>query len=138
LLHHSQNIHQSPAPTGFDHNGNEPASTYQCLHLCFETNRNPAKPLNPAAPIADLQVLEYSELDPAKASSTDPATGQLYFNWSNICMHYFSIDWLATTVEVRASRTRVRTRGRARGTEARRGVAGRPGVVSLLACLHGL
>ncbi|KAI8462664.1 MAG: nucleotide-diphospho-sugar transferase [Monoraphidium minutum] len=52
-----------------------------------------------ATPEGRLQVLEYSELDPAKASATDPATGQLYFNWSNICMHYFSIPWLEATVK---------------------------------------
>lgn len=40
------------------------------------------------------QVLEYSELDPATASAADPATGQLYYNWSNICMHYFDVAWL--------------------------------------------
>ncbi|GIL53347.1 hypothetical protein Vafri_8968 [Volvox africanus] len=41
-----------------------------------------------------LTVLEYSELDPDLAASTDPSTGHLYFNWSNICMHYFSVNWL--------------------------------------------
>ncbi len=41
-----------------------------------------------------LHVLEYSELDPAKAAALDPATGQLYYNWSNICMHYFSLAFL--------------------------------------------
>ena len=39
-------------------------------------------------------VLEYSELDPQLASATNPATGLLFYNWSNICMHYFSVDWL--------------------------------------------
>ncbi|KAG2434619.1 hypothetical protein HXX76_007514 [Chlamydomonas incerta] len=41
-----------------------------------------------------LCVLEYSELDPARAAATDPSTRQLYFNWSNICMHYFAVPWL--------------------------------------------
>ncbi|GIM03887.1 hypothetical protein Vretimale_8562 [Volvox reticuliferus] len=41
-----------------------------------------------------LTVLEYSELDPKLATATDSSTGQLYFNWSNICMHYFSVKWL--------------------------------------------
>jgi hypothetical protein len=41
-----------------------------------------------------LQVLEYSELDPATASAVNPATGKLYYNWSNICMHYFALPWL--------------------------------------------
>jgi UDP-N-acetylglucosamine/UDP-N-acetylgalactosamine diphosphorylase len=44
-------------------------------------------------------VLEYSELDPAQAAAVDPATGRLLYNWSNICMHYFSIDWLSRAVE---------------------------------------
>jgi UDP-N-acetylglucosamine/UDP-N-acetylgalactosamine diphosphorylase len=42
-----------------------------------------------------LEVVEYSELDPAKAAAADPATGRLLYNWSNICMHYFSVSWLA-------------------------------------------
>eukprot|EP00879_Flechtneria_rotunda_P014409 GHRR01015056.1.p1 GENE.GHRR01015056.1~~GHRR01015056.1.p1 ORF type:complete len:409 (+),score=142.06 GHRR01015056.1:496-1722(+) len=46
-----------------------------------------------------LQVLEYSELDPAIASAIDPETGNLYYNWSNICMHYFSIPWLVSAAE---------------------------------------
>jgi UDP-N-acetylglucosamine/UDP-N-acetylgalactosamine diphosphorylase len=25
--------------------------------------------------------------------------GKLYYNWSNICMHYFSLPWLATAAE---------------------------------------
>lgn len=50
-------------------------------------------------PDGSLQCLEYSELDPAQASSINPATGQLYYNWSNICMHYFSLPWLAATVK---------------------------------------
>jgi UDP-N-acetylglucosamine/UDP-N-acetylgalactosamine diphosphorylase len=45
------------------------------------------------------QVLEYSELDPAKASSINPATGELFYNWSNICMHYFAVPWLAAAAE---------------------------------------
>ncbi|PNW81173.1 hypothetical protein CHLRE_07g345300v5 [Chlamydomonas reinhardtii] len=47
-----------------------------------------------SGPASALCVLEYSELDPARAAATDPATGHLYFNWSNICMHYFSVPWL--------------------------------------------
>lgn len=46
-----------------------------------------------------LQVLEYSELDPATASATNPATGTLYYNWSNICMHYFSVPWLVAAAQ---------------------------------------
>jgi UDP-N-acetylglucosamine/UDP-N-acetylgalactosamine diphosphorylase len=46
-----------------------------------------------------LQVLEYSELDPAKAAAVDPSTGKLYFNWSNICMHYFAVSWLQSAVQ---------------------------------------
>lgn len=54
-----------------------------------------------AAAAADehTQVLEYSELDPAKASAVDPATGKLYYNWSNICMHYFSLPWLVQAAD---------------------------------------
>ena len=43
-----------------------------------------------------LTVLEYSELDPAVSSAVDPeaADGTLLYNWGNICMHYFSTEWL--------------------------------------------
>ncbi len=44
-------------------------------------------------------MLEYSELDPATASATNPATGTLYYNWSNICMHYFSLPWLVAAAQ---------------------------------------
>lgn len=43
-----------------------------------------------------LEVVEYSELDPAEASAVDPGTGELKFGWSNICLHYFKRSWLAT------------------------------------------
>lgn len=52
--------------------------------------------------LQNCQVLEYSELDPKLASATDPSTGQLHFNWSNICMHYFAMPWLAKTVKAGA------------------------------------
>ncbi|KAG2490778.1 hypothetical protein HYH03_010701 [Edaphochlamys debaryana] len=55
--------------------------------------RRRADPSDPASP-SSLAVLEYSELNPQLASATDPATGRLFFNWSNICMHYFSLPWL--------------------------------------------
>lgn len=54
----------------------------------------------PATAARAPQVLEYSELDPAQASAVDPATGRLYYNWSNICMHYFDLRWLSKTVQV--------------------------------------
>jgi UDP-N-acetylglucosamine/UDP-N-acetylgalactosamine diphosphorylase len=41
-----------------------------------------------------LEVVEYSEIDHEQATSTDAETGQLLFNWSNICMHYFSVPFL--------------------------------------------
>ena len=50
-------------------------------------------------------MLEYSELDPAVASAQNPATGRLMYNWSNICMHYFSVDWLSR-VSVQCSEAR--------------------------------
>lgn len=46
-----------------------------------------------------MQVLEYSELDPATASATNPDTGKLFYNWSNICMHYFSLPWLKAAAQ---------------------------------------
>lgn len=41
-----------------------------------------------------LTVVEYSELDAAEASSCDPDSGMLRYNWSNVCMHYFSLEFL--------------------------------------------
>lgn len=41
-----------------------------------------------------LEVVEYSELDPAEACASDPSTGELKYGWSNICLHYFRLDWL--------------------------------------------
>ncbi|KAG1673574.1 hypothetical protein FOA52_003874 [Chlamydomonas sp. UWO 241] len=48
-----------------------------------------------------LAVLEYSELDPAVASASDPesTSGALLYNWSNICMHYFSVAWLSRVAQ---------------------------------------
>ena len=42
-----------------------------------------------------LRVMEYTELDPALAVLRDPVSHQLVFNWSNICMQYFSTEFLA-------------------------------------------
>lgn len=33
-------------------------------------------------------------MDPAVACAADPASGTLMYNWSNICMHYFNVQWL--------------------------------------------
>ncbi|CAD7695241.1 unnamed protein product [Ostreobium quekettii] len=41
-----------------------------------------------------LGVVEYSEMDERVATSVDPATGQLNFNWGNICMHFFTLPFL--------------------------------------------
>ena len=40
-------------------------------------------------------VVEYSELDPEmSARVANPATGELFYNWSNICMQYYTVDFL--------------------------------------------
>eukprot|EP00892_Ulva_mutabilis_P003339 jgi/Ulvmu1/1377/UM011_0105.1 len=41
----------------------------------------------------NLEVVEYSEISASQAAARD-ARGRLRFNWSNICMHYFSVAWL--------------------------------------------
>lgn len=46
-----------------------------------------------------LEVVEYSELDPEEASSADPETGVLRYNWSNVCLHYFERAWLETVAD---------------------------------------
>lgn len=43
-------------------------------------------------------MVEYSEISAEQAAARD-AHGRLKFNWSNICMHYFSVAWLHEVVE---------------------------------------
>jgi len=47
-----------------------------------------------------IGVCEYSEMPAAELGEVDPASGLLKYNWSNICMHYFSVPFLS---EVAAS-----------------------------------
>jgi len=47
-----------------------------------------------------LEVVEYSELPPSEAAATDPLTGQLRFNWSNICMHFFTPAFLDRVCDI--------------------------------------
>eukprot|EP00850_Spirogloea_muscicola_P016990 SM000142S00504 [mRNA] locus=s142:47619:52116:+ [translate_table: standard] len=47
-----------------------------------------------------VAVVEYSELDPKHATAADPATGQLAYRWSNICMHMFSTPFLREMADV--------------------------------------
>lgn len=42
----------------------------------------------------NVSVVEYSELGADLAEKRDPSTGQLLYNWSNVCMHYFRRDFL--------------------------------------------
>ncbi|XP_024532253.1 UDP-N-acetylglucosamine diphosphorylase 2 [Selaginella moellendorffii] len=46
-----------------------------------------------------VAVLEYSELDPALASSVNQETGRLNFKWSNICMQMYSLEFLAAVTD---------------------------------------
>eukprot|EP00884_Botryococcus_braunii_P015716 jgi/Botrbrau1/2828/Bobra.0125s0036.1 len=41
-----------------------------------------------------MTVVEYSELAPSEATSRDPGTGELRYNWSNVCMHFFKVSFL--------------------------------------------
>ncbi|GBG64652.1 hypothetical protein CBR_g45707 [Chara braunii] len=45
-------------------------------------------------------VVEYSELDKSLAHAVDPQTGRLLFNWSNICIHLYSLDFLKRVVTI--------------------------------------
>jgi UDP-N-acetylglucosamine/UDP-N-acetylgalactosamine diphosphorylase len=45
-----------------------------------------------------MYVAEYSELPPEIASSVDPTTGTLLFDAANICNHYFSVEFIRTTL----------------------------------------
>ncbi|KAH7277566.1 hypothetical protein KP509_39G057300 [Ceratopteris richardii] len=46
-----------------------------------------------------LAVIEYSELDSALAHSINQETGRLRFNWSNVCLHMFSLEFLNEVTE---------------------------------------
>ena len=41
-----------------------------------------------------MQVVEYSELSAEAAASVMGTGGRLRFNWGNMAMHYFSLDFL--------------------------------------------
>ena len=41
----------------------------------------------------------FSELDPSQAPARDPATGELLFGWSNVCMHWFTVAFLRAAAE---------------------------------------
>ncbi|KAK9823478.1 hypothetical protein WJX72_003019 [[Myrmecia] bisecta] len=52
----------------------------------------------------EVHVVEYSELSPAQATSIDPVSGKLRFNWSNVCMHFFRTAFLrSVTGELHAA-----------------------------------
>ena len=44
-----------------------------------------------------LEVVEYSEISAQQAAARD-TWGRLQYNWSNVCMHYFSVAWLTKVV----------------------------------------
>eukprot|EP01018_Ginkgo_biloba_P029263 Gb_31964 [translate_table: standard] len=46
-----------------------------------------------------LGVVEYSELDQSMAHAINQETGRLRFNWSNVCLHMFSLDFLSQVTE---------------------------------------
>ncbi len=49
----------------------------------------PCRPLLPVRPPARGALAHCLQ-----ASSVDPATGKLRYNWSNVCMHFFTVAWL--------------------------------------------
>lgn len=46
-----------------------------------------------------LAVVEYSELDSSLAYAINQESGRLRFNWSNVCMHIFSLEFLNEVTE---------------------------------------
>ncbi|CAI5980115.1 unnamed protein product [Closterium sp. NIES-64] len=44
-------------------------------------------------------VMEYSELPQGMGTSVDDATGKLKYNWSNICIHMFSVEFLQAAAQ---------------------------------------
>lgn len=71
----------------------------RCNYATSCTSPSLSSPLHTHTLQCPIQVLEYSELDPATATAMDPATGKLYYNWSNICMHYFALPWLKAAAD---------------------------------------
>ena len=63
------------------------------------------------------------ELDPAEAAASDPATGELKYGWSNICLHYFRRDWLEAVSDRLAALGRYHT--------ARKKIASKDGPVAV-------
>lgn len=47
---------------------------------------------------SNLEVVEYSEISAEQAAARD-TWGRLQYNWSNVCMHYFSVAWLTKVVK---------------------------------------
>jgi hypothetical protein len=45
-----------------------------------------------------VEVVEYSEISAEQKSARD-TWGRLQYNWSNVCMHYFSLAWLTKVVK---------------------------------------
>ncbi|MCO5568081.1 hypothetical protein L7F22_021776 [Adiantum nelumboides] len=46
-----------------------------------------------------LAVVEYSELDHSLTHAINQETGRLRFNWSNVCLHMFSLEFLNEVTE---------------------------------------
>eukprot|EP00252_Welwitschia_mirabilis_P002026 TRINITY_DN11976_c0_g1_i1.p1 TRINITY_DN11976_c0_g1~~TRINITY_DN11976_c0_g1_i1.p1 ORF type:complete len:482 (-),score=88.01 TRINITY_DN11976_c0_g1_i1:146-1591(-) len=46
-----------------------------------------------------FSVVEYSEMDTSMAYAINQETGRLQFNWSNVCLHMFSLDFLINVTE---------------------------------------
>lgn len=46
-----------------------------------------------------IRVIEYSEMDSSMAYAINQETGRLRFNWSNVCLHMFSLDFLNQVTE---------------------------------------
>jgi len=46
-----------------------------------------------------FRVIEYSEMDSSMAYAINQETGRLRFNWSNVCLHMFSLDFLNQVTE---------------------------------------
>ncbi|GJP55977.1 hypothetical protein CLOM_g15015 [Closterium sp. NIES-68] len=66
------------------------------------TNHAPLKPAPSAAGEDNglvTAVMEYSELPEGVGSSVDAATGKLKYNWSNICIHMFSVEFLRAAAQ---------------------------------------
>jgi UDP-N-acetylglucosamine pyrophosphorylase len=66
---------------------------FQCTQCSLATQLQDDTKVEPFQhPYPDNPLLPYNPV--VQAREVDPETGMLRFNYANICMHYFTVQWL--------------------------------------------